>query len=141
MPFAPERLKDLRHLKGFNQKALAARTERLTQSQISECEQRGTQSTDLVEQLAEALDCTTDFLLGRGPALDLRQTASRMAFDVFAANLPRDDPNRQRCSKVLGHPSAPITSADWAVLAEHIKLAIGPSDGVVPFRKVDADVQ
>ena len=131
MPFSPTRFKRLCDLKGVTQTALAARIN-VAQSQISECLRGIGPSVDLLEKLATGLDCTTDFLLARGsPAVDesndlFRAVTSRMAYDVFAGRLNVTTEQRRRCSRVLGHPDAPITADAWAILAAHIDLALGP---------------
>ena len=139
MPFDPDRLKSLRRLKRLTQKELADQATGITQSQICDCEKKGTHRTDIVERLADALDCTTDFLLGRGVVVDFHATASRMAFDVFAARLDVSEIARARCRRVLGHSRAPVTVPGWVALAEQIELAIGPSDHVTRFRRVSGE--
>ena len=64
MPLRADRLKQRRQFKGFTQQDLADQL-RVSQQQVARWE-RGTSdaSADSVAQLARALDCTTDWLLG-----------------------------------------------------------------------------
>lgn len=128
------RLKRFRVAKGIRtQGALAALTN-VAQPHISELEKSATPSLDVLERLADRLDCTTDFLLGRGPfkdaiePADVRDAASRMALDVFVAS-EANDKRREWCRRVLGHPESPVTAQGWMVLSEQIERAIGPSNG------------
>ncbi len=137
MPLVPARLSGLRKLKGLKQGDLARAAE-VTQTHISECESGKEPSVQLLEKLADALDCTTDFLLGRSfPAADeddatFRNAASRMAFEVFEGRdveLALKEKHRlhcDQCQRILGHHAAPVTANRWQILAEQIDLAIGP---------------
>jgi transcriptional regulator with XRE-family HTH domain len=134
MPFDLQRFKRLRESKNIKQKALAGLAG-VAQSQISECE-RGTGPTvELLDRLATALDCTTDFLLGRsfvGVDADdhsFLAAVSRMAFDVFAARMKVGNEQKERCRRVLAHSAAPLTADGWATLSAQIDLAIGPTNG------------
>jgi transcriptional regulator with XRE-family HTH domain len=134
MPFDLQRFKRLRQIKNIKQQGLAGLAG-VAQSQISECE-RGTGPTvELLERLATALDCTTDFLLSRsfvGTDSDdssFRAAVSRMAFDVFAARLNVGIEQKERCRRVLAHSATPLTADCWAILSEQIDLAIGPTNG------------
>ena len=139
MPLHRLRLKRLRDIKGLKQSELDG----LTQFQVSECERKGTDSILLLEKFALALDCTPDFLLGRGfEALDLEKpndvkaAASRLAFDVFAKRPATLDHQRDRCWRVLGHLSAPLTANGWTVLAEQIDRAC-PPNGETTLRSIE----
>jgi transcriptional regulator with XRE-family HTH domain len=134
VPFSPDRFQRLCDLKGVKQTMLAELTG-LSQPKISDCNRGIRVTVETLELLATALDCTTDFLLGRHPASvdesdDLfRAVVSRMAFDVFDARLNVSVDHKARCRRVLGHPRAPISADAWLTLAEQIQLAIGPADG------------
>jgi hypothetical protein len=126
------RLRALRLVKNLDQSRLPG----LTQNQVSNCEKHGTDSIRLLILLATALDCTEGFLLGKSyPNLrvdvagDVRMAASRMAFDVFRDRHSTTEIDSQRCARVLGHPTAPITADGWAALAEQIALAVTPPEG------------
>lgn len=130
MPFAPELFQRLCDLKGIKQKSLAARIE-ASQSQISDCNRGIGPTIELLEKLATGLDSTTDFLLGRVMSADasedsFRAAVSRMAYDVWAARIKVNTDQRRQCSRVLGHPVAPVTADAWAILSEQIGLAMGP---------------
>ena len=136
MPVNTQQLRQLRDLKRLNQGDLYG----LKQSQVSDCERRGTNNSYTVEKLADALDCTTDFLLGRTLVdLPLEEAASLMAFDVFVNKLTTTKSQRQRCRRVLGHKSAPVTADGWSWLAEQIELAVPPEDESRTLRAVNGD--
>jgi transcriptional regulator with XRE-family HTH domain len=139
VPFDPERLRRVRELKKLKQTDLAKGVG-ATQTRISECEKDGLPSLELLEKFANALDCTTDFLLGRvfvGESADaLGSVVSQLAFDVFAARLSTSKTQRDRCRRVLSHRAAPLTADGWAVLAEQIELAVGPPSDASGFRVV-----
>jgi transcriptional regulator with XRE-family HTH domain len=135
MPWSPKRFTRLRKLKRITQTQLAAAAG-VTQTRVSECESGSEPSVAVLERFADRLECTTDFLLGRSFAdadaadPDFREAVSRMAYDVFAARASVKDEERGRCRRVVGHNAAPLTSEEWATLAEQIELAIGgPSGG------------
>jgi transcriptional regulator with XRE-family HTH domain len=139
MPFNLDRLKRLREIKQLNQKSLAAAAG-VTQSQISDCERGIGPGIELLEKLATALDCTTDFLLGRSYDVDdndqMRDAVSRMAFDVFCRRPGLSSLEMERCRRVLGHSSAPVTAHAWVILSQHIELALGPSPTGTSMRVV-----
>ena len=136
MPVNPQQLRKLREVKRLNQGDLSG----LKQSQVSDCERRGTKNSDTVEKLANALECTTDFLLGRTMVdLPLEEAASLMAFDVFVNRLTTTKSQRQRCHRVLGHKSAPVTADGWSGLAEQIELAVPPEDESRTLHAVNGD--
>jgi transcriptional regulator with XRE-family HTH domain len=134
MPFHLQRFKRLRSIKSVRQMTLADLAQ-VAQSQISDCERGIGPTLDLLEKLATALDCTTDFLLGRtfvGVDNDdeaFREAVCRMAFDAFAERLNVPVDHKDRCRRVLQHHTAPITADAWAVLSEQIEMAIGPGNG------------
>lgn len=128
------RIKALRELKGlWTQKDLGDRVG-VSQSHIWDLENGKLRNQAVFLRIADELECTTDFLFRRGPFKNaarpsaLREAASRMAFDVFSAGVNVAKEDRERCSRVLGHPSAPITADGWKALAEMIALAMrGPT--------------
>src|SRR2546422_3594609 len=137
MPLDTQRLSRLRKVKGMKQGELA-RLAGVTQTHISECEGGKEPSVAFLEKLADSLDCTTDFLLGRSsPEADLDEEAFRaavsgMAFDAFARRINVGSEQKDRCRKVLRHSAAPLTADAWVILSEQIDLAIGgPSNGAL----------
>src|SRR5688572_15746078 len=131
MPFSGDRFNRLLDLKGITQQEVAAAAE-IAQSQVSDCKKGICRTTELTEKLARTLDCTPDFLLGWSFAgVDddedaFRAAVSRMAFDAFNARIDIAVEYKDRCRRVLIHKAAPITAEGWAILAEQVKLAIGP---------------
>jgi hypothetical protein len=87
-------------------------------------------------RVADELYCTTDFLFRRGPFKDadepdeLREAASQMAFDFYIERLHVSQIDRDRCARVLGHGSAPVTAHGWQDLAEMIRRAVDPPSPV-----------
>ncbi len=133
MGFQPDRLRGLRETKGFSQEKLADIAS-LSQSVIPKIERgKSVPSGDVLEKLACALDCTMDYLYGRGDEYaDLATAAAYMAFDVFARDGDVTNEQRERCRRTLRHPDAPRTAKAWRSLAEMIELIIGPVGGASP---------
>lgn len=124
MPFRGSRVKALREIHRITQKSLAALCE-VRQSQVSGWETGAEPTFTQLERLADLLDCTTDYLLGRTwNHVDTREAASRMSFDVFAADPSVSEIWRDRCARVLGHHAAPVTALAWRHLAEQIDRAV-----------------
>lgn len=128
MPFRPDRLKHLREVKGLSQEQLGDLAG-LSHSAIAKNENGKTSpGSGVLEKLAQALDCTTDYLFGRGEYEHtvVELAASHMALDVFAAqdNLPEHV--RQQCQRVLRHRDAPRTAQAWRSFTELIQLASAP---------------
>jgi transcriptional regulator with XRE-family HTH domain len=128
MPFRPHRLKELREAKGWSQEELCKRAG-LSQSVIAKSERgRNSPGSDVLDKLAEALDCTIDYLLGRGPDYEnVARAAARMAFDVFAFRMPLAKEHEERCRRALQHVDAPRTAKGWRSFAEMLNLAAGQS--------------
>ncbi len=126
MAFRPDRLRGLRETKGFSQEKLAE-IAGLSQSVITKAEQgKSVPGGDVLDKLASGLDCTMDFLFGRGDdeCGDLLAATAKMAFDVFARQADITDQQRERCRPSLSRPDAPKTARAWRSLAEMIDLAI-----------------
>jgi hypothetical protein len=91
-----------------------------------------TPGLDALVNLADALDATTDYLLGRGEAYGGEnrkayvRAASHISFDVFAKDLTVTQDQRDRCRRVLAHEDAPRTASRWRSFAEMLDLALGP---------------
>lgn len=138
------RLKALRELKGLRTQQALADIVCVPQSHICDLEKGKLRNAGVFVRVADELDCTTDFLLRRGPfkhadqPSELRDAASRMAFDVFSSNLDISQQRRELCRRVIGHRAAPLTADAWVDLSEQIEMAVGPGEGGVKFRKVDA---
>jgi transcriptional regulator with XRE-family HTH domain len=139
MPFRPDRLKVLRDAKDWGQDELS-RHSGLSQSVIAKSE-KGTNvpGSDALEKLAQALDCTTDYLLGRGPDYaSVAAAAAHMAFEVFITRVGFSDEQRERYRRVLQHPDAPKTAQGWGVFAEKLELAMGRTPPTVSPSLVEA---
>jgi transcriptional regulator with XRE-family HTH domain len=128
MPFRPERLKALREAKTLSQEQLSDLAG-LSQSVIAKSENgKNRPRSDALDKLAEALDCTIDYLHERGPDYESPAVAAaHMAFDVFKTQQDLTDEQRERCRRALPHADAPRTAQAWRSFAEMIELAIGPT--------------
>lgn len=138
MPFRPDRLKALRDAKNWGQDNLSKHSG-LSQSVIAKSEKgRNVPGSDALEKLAQALDCTTDYLLGRGPDYEsAAAAAAHMAFEVFITQEGLADEQREKCRRVLQHPDAPRTVQDWCSFAEKLELAMGRTPPMVSLNLVD----
>ncbi|HTY83894.1 MAG TPA: helix-turn-helix transcriptional regulator [Silvibacterium sp.] len=127
MPFRPDRLKALRAAKNWSQDQLTKKSG-LSQSLVAKSEQGdNSPRSDALEKLAQALDCTADYLLGRGPEYkDSPHAAACMAFEVFSAQQDLTDELREKCRRVLQHREAPRTAEAWRAFAEMLAMATGP---------------
>lgn len=127
MPFRPDRLKALREAKGLSQEQLGQKAG-LHHSIITKSEKgKNLPRSDALDKLALALDCTMDYLHGRGyddvsPAVAARE----MALDVFVAQEGVTDEQRAMCRRLLQHPDAPRTAQGWRSLLEMMELGRGP---------------
>jgi transcriptional regulator with XRE-family HTH domain len=127
MPFNSNRMKSLREIKGFSQEELANRAG-LSQSAVNKVEKgKANPLGDQIEKIASGLDCTMDYLYGRGPDYqDDRAAAAKMAFDIFANERSTTDRDRERCRRASTHKDAPKTTELWRSFAEMVELAAGP---------------
>lgn len=125
MPFCPDRLRGLREAKGLSQEQLGEMA-RLHHSVITKSENgKNSPRSDALDKLAQALDCTTDYLLGRGPEYENATVAAvQMAFEVARPFLT--DEQYERSRRVVRHPAAPRTAKAWVSFAEMLALAVGP---------------
>ena len=125
------RLRALRELKGLRTQQALADLVKVPQSHICDLEKGKLRNPEVFVRVADVLDCTTDFLFRRGPFRvtdapeDLRNAASRMAFDFFVDQIDIAPVQLERCGRVLGHRDAPITAEGWKSLSEMIERAIG----------------
>lgn len=128
MPFRPDRLKALREAKGLSQEQLGKQAG-LHHSVITKSENgKNAPRSQGLEKLAEALDCTIDYLHGRGKDYQSpTAAAAHMAFDVFVTQQDLTDEQRERCRRASRHVDAPKTAKAWRSFAEMIDLAIGPT--------------
>ena len=93
-----KRLRKRRKQLGFSQRELARRTG-IPQSTISDLERgvQGDMTTALVKRLAQALACTTDYLIGMYEDEDSEQEPAGVALGDAAAQASRPDaPRRAR---------------------------------------------
>jgi len=136
VPFRPDRLKSLRDAKGLSQEQLG-KIAGLCHSVIAKSEKGTNQPrSEALDKLAQALDCTIDYLHGRGPEYDnVNMAASQMAFDAAQPFLT--DEQRKRCRRVLQHPEAPRTAQAWRSLAEMTELALGSTRQSAPLKLID----
>jgi transcriptional regulator with XRE-family HTH domain len=126
MPFNSDRMKALREIKRFSQEELASRAG-LSQSAVNKAE-KGSASPkgEVLEKIASGLDCTMDYLYGRGPDYrDDRAAAAKMAFDVFASDSSTKAEDRERCQRALTHQDAPKTAELWRSFSEMVGMAVG----------------
>ncbi len=90
-------------------------------------------SSDNLDRLAKALDATMDFLHGdeeyyySEAGEDYAKSAAHLSFRVFRRDPRFTEQQRERCRRVLDHPGAPTTAAEWRDFAEMVELAIGPA--------------
>lgn len=132
MPFSASRFNRLLALKEITQQQLADAVH-VAQSQISDCRKGICRTNELTERIAQALDCTPDFLLGWsfkeiGDDEPLfRSAVAQMAYAAFAARINLSVEKRDWCRRVLHHTKAPLTADAWAILAEQIELAVNPT--------------
>jgi len=125
MPFLAARLVELRQAKGLERRDLAEWAG-VSVSQVTKHENGDQSSTETIEKFADALDCTLDYLYGRGAEyIDAVDAAVQMSFDVFTRTCSEE--RRERCKRILRHAAPPRTSRAWLRLSEQIELAIGPS--------------
>ena len=138
MPFRPQCLKELREAKGWCQEELCTRAG-LSQSVITKSERgKNSPGSNVLAKMAEALDCTTDYLVGRGPDYgNAEMAAAQMAFDVFVLRTRLTDQQQERCRRALEHTNAPRTADAWRSFAEMVELAIGQSQ-MGSFDRTDA---
>ncbi len=136
MPFEPHRLRDLREAKGLSQQQLA-KFAGMSQSVIAKSERGGNlPGSEVLDKLAQGLDCTIDYLHGRGPLYDSpAAAATHMALDV-AQRLFTDD-QREKCRRVVPHPDAPKTADAWRSFAEMFTMASGSKTARRPLALVD----
>jgi len=136
MPFEPHRLRDLREAKGLSQQQLA-KLAGMSQSVIAKSE-RGDNlpGSEVLDKLAQGLDCTIDYLHGRGSHYDSpAAAASHMALEVAQRSF--NDDQRQKCRRVLPHPDAPKTADAWRSFAEMFTMASGSKSTRRPMVLVD----
>jgi transcriptional regulator with XRE-family HTH domain len=134
VPFRPDRVKDLRDAKGWSQDQLAKRA-RLSRPMITKSEKgKNSPRSEALDQLAQALDCTTDYLLGRGPDYNTPAVAAaHMALEAFTTQQVLSDEQREKCRRALRHPDAPKTAQAWRSFVEMLELAIGPTPSTGSF--------
>ena len=127
MPFRPDRLKALREAKNLSQEQLAELAG-LSHSLIAKSESgKNSPRSDALDKLSRALDCTIDYLHGRGYEKHLPAVAAaQMAFDVFVTEGVSDEVC-EKCRRIITHPDAPKTARAWRSFAEMLGLAIGPT--------------
>ena len=125
MPFRPDRLKALREAKELSQEQLGELAG-LHHSVITKSEKgKNLPRSEALDKLATALDCTMDYLHGRGSQYESPAVAAaHMAFDVFVEQHGLTDEQREQCRRVLVHPDAPKTASKWHSLAEILGLAL-----------------
>jgi transcriptional regulator with XRE-family HTH domain len=138
VPFRPDRLRDLRSIKGWSQVQLADRA-RLSHALIAKTENgKNSPRSDALAQLAQALDCTTDYLLGLGSDYGgAAAAASQMSLDIFIAQRVMSHERLESCRRVLQHQGAPKTVDDWRSFAEMLDIATGSHQSKVPVSAIE----
>ena len=138
VPFRSDRLKGLREAKGLSQEQLGERAS-LSHSLIAKSENgKNAPRSQGLEKLAQALDCTIDYLHGRGREYESPAVAAaHMAFDVFVTEQVVTDEQRERCRRTLGHADAPKTAQGWRSFAEMLKLAMGSTSSAATLALVE----
>lgn len=133
MPFQHDRLRGLRNAKGLSQPQLAAQAG-LSQSVIAKTEAgNNTPGADVLEKLAQALECTTDYLLGRGASYgNPAAAAAHMSLDMFCASQGLADEEHEACLRVLAHHGAPKSSEAWRSFREMLTMATEPNPSKTP---------
>lgn len=136
MPFEPDRLRNLREAKGLSQQQLA-KLAGMSQSVIAKSERGGNlPGSEVLDKLAQGLDCTIDYLHDRGPHYGSPSAAaSHMALDVAQRSFT--DEQREKCRRVLPHPDAPKTADAWRSFAEMFTMASGSKSTRRPLVLVD----
>lgn len=126
MPFRGDLLRDLREVKGLSQEQLSEHAG-VSQSVIAKSEKgKNSPGSEVLDRLAQALDCTIDYLHGRGREFEnVEVAAANMAFDIVQSSLSEEQ--RERCRRVLDHPDAPKTASQWRSFAEMVDLAVRPA--------------
>jgi transcriptional regulator with XRE-family HTH domain len=129
MPFQSDRLRSLREAKGWTQGELAKRA-KVSQSAIAKSESSDNlPGSKVLDKLAQTLECTIDYLHGRGPCYDSPEAAaSHMAFELVQYILSSEQ--LDGCRRVLSHSKAPRTTEAWCSFAEMFTLAAGSKSSV-----------
>lgn len=118
--FRADRLRLVREFRGLSQNELASRSG-VDVSRINRYEKDGAEpSGRTLAQLADALDVTTDFLLGRDSfdSRPMREVAVRESFALFVRRVAMPDSEHERLRRMTAHERAPQTVADWTALYE-----------------------
>jgi transcriptional regulator with XRE-family HTH domain len=131
VPFRPDRLRALREAKGLSQEQLGEKAG-LSHSLIAKSENgKNLPRSDALDKLAQALDCTMDYLHGRGHEYESAPVAAaHMALDVVVAQGALTDEQCKGCRRALRHPDAPKTAQVWRSFAEMLNLAVGPGSSI-----------
>lgn len=118
--FRADRLRGVREFRGLSQNELAARSG-VNVSRINRYE-KGTAepSSRLLGQLADAVDFTTDFLLGRDnfDGRPIRELAVQESFQLFLRRTSLAETDRERLRRMVTHDRAPKTVHDWTAIHE-----------------------
>lgn len=118
--FRADRLHLVREFRGLSQNELASRSG-VDVSRINRYEKDGAEpSGRTLAQLADALDVTTDFLLGRDSfdGQPMCEVAVRESFELFVRRVPLPESEHERLRRMTAHERAPQTVADWTALYE-----------------------
>jgi transcriptional regulator with XRE-family HTH domain len=118
--FRADRLSVIREFRGLSQNDLASRSG-VDVSRISRYEKNGEEpSSRILGQLADALDLTADFLLGRDnfDGRPLRELAVRESFELFVRRASVAETDRERLLRMVAHERAPKTVDEWTAIHE-----------------------
>jgi transcriptional regulator with XRE-family HTH domain len=118
--FRADRLRLVREFRGLSQNELASRSG-VDVSRINRYEKGAAEpSSRLLGQLADALDFTADFLLGRDnfDGLPIRELAARESFELFGRRASVAETDRERLRRMIPHERAPKTVDEWIAIHE-----------------------
>ena len=118
--FRADRLRLVREFRGQSQNELASRSG-VDVSRINRYEKNAAEpSSRLLGRLADALDVTADFLLGRDDfdGRPIREIAARESFELFVRRASVAATDHERLWRMIPHERAPKTVDEWTAIHE-----------------------
>jgi transcriptional regulator with XRE-family HTH domain len=137
--FRSDRLTALRLARGLSQNQLAARSG-VNASQVNRYEKGITEPTATrLGQLADALDVTADFLLGRDAfdAEGIERTLVRESLQLFERLEELAPEQREKFERIQQHANAPTTAEQWVNLKEMLEVAEEPTKKKPSLKKTE----